>query len=115
MFDQQSNQRKRNLPASCQLSAVLHQWQTRPVTTMNPIRVAVLGVGSLGKEHARSYAGLVVAGQVELTGVFDTSADTARKIAAKHGARVFSSIAELAAASDAVNIVTPDRKSTRLN
>jgi predicted dehydrogenase len=74
---------------------------------MNPIRVAVLGVGSLGKEHARIYAGLAAAGQVELTGVFDTSADTARKIAAKHGTRVFSSMAELAAASDAVNIVTP--------
>jgi predicted dehydrogenase len=74
---------------------------------MNHIRVAVLGVGSLGKEHARIYAGLAEAGQVELTGVFDTSADTARKIAAKHGTRVFASIAELAAASDAVNIVTP--------
>jgi predicted dehydrogenase len=74
---------------------------------MNPIRVAILGVGSLGKEHARIYAGLAAAGQVELTGVFDTSADTARKIAAKHGTRVFSSVAELAAASDAVNIVTP--------
>jgi predicted dehydrogenase len=74
---------------------------------MNHIRVAVLGVGSLGKEHARIYAGLAAAGQVELTGVFDTSADTARKIAAKHGTRVFSSIAELTAASDAVNIVTP--------
>ena len=74
---------------------------------MNPIRVAVLGVGSLGKEHTRIYAGLAAAGQVELTGVFDTSADTARKIAAKHGTRVFSSMAELAAASDAVNIVTP--------
>jgi predicted dehydrogenase len=74
---------------------------------MNHIRVAVLGVGSLGKEHARIYAGLGAAGQVELTGVFDTSADTARKIAARHGTRVFSSIAELAAASDAVNIVTP--------
>jgi predicted dehydrogenase len=74
---------------------------------MNHVRVAVLGVGSLGKEHARIYAGLAAAGQVELTGVFDTSADTARKIAAKHGTRVFASIAELAAASDAVNIVTP--------
>ncbi|MGO8681083.1 MAG: Gfo/Idh/MocA family oxidoreductase [Limisphaerales bacterium] len=74
---------------------------------MNKIRVAVLGTGSLGKEHARIYAGLAAAGQVELTGVFDTSADTARKIAAKHGTRVFSSIAELAVASDAVNIVTP--------
>ena len=75
--------------------------------TTNKVRVAVLGVGSLGKEHTRIYAELAATGQVELTGVFDTSADTARKIAAKHGTRVFSSIAELAAASDAVNIVTP--------
>ena len=74
---------------------------------MNPIRVAVLGVGSLGKEHTRIYAGLAAAGQVELTGVFDTSADTARKIAAKHNTRIFNSVAEAAAASDALNIVTP--------
>ena len=38
---------------------------------------------------------------------YDTSADTARKIAAKHNARVFNSVAEAAAASDALNIVTP--------
>ena len=74
---------------------------------MNKIRVAVLGTGSLGKEHARIYSELAAAGRVEFAGVFDTNADTARKIAAKHGTRVFSSIAELAAASDAVNIVTP--------
>ena len=71
------------------------------------VRVAVLGVGSLGKEHARLYAELAKAGQVEFAGILDANADTARKIAAKHNVRIFSSIAELAAASDAVNIVTP--------
>ena len=59
------------------------------------------------KNHVRIYSELAAAGQVEFTGIFDTSADTARKIAAKHGTRVFASIAEAAAASDALNIVTP--------
>jgi predicted dehydrogenase len=78
------------------------------VATSNPkIRVAVLGVGALGQNHARIYAELAGAGPVEFTGIFDTNADAARKIAAKHNARIFSSVAELAAASDAVNIVTP--------
>ena len=71
------------------------------------IRVGVLGTGSLGKEHVRIYAELAQAGRVELAGVYDAQADTARKIAAKHNVRVFGSVAELAAASDALNIVTP--------
>ena len=48
------------------------------------VKVAVLGTGSLGQNHVRIYAELAAAGQVELTGIFDTNADTARKIAAKH-------------------------------
>jgi predicted dehydrogenase len=71
------------------------------------VKVAVLGTGSLGKEHVRIYAELARTGQVELTGVYDVSAETAQKVAAKHGARVFGSIGEAAAASDALNVVTP--------
>jgi len=71
------------------------------------VKVAVLGTGSLGQNHVRIYSELAATGLVEFTGIFDASADTARKIAAKHGTTVFASIAKLAAASDAVNIVTP--------
>lgn len=71
------------------------------------IRVAVLGVGSLGKEHARIYAELAASGQVEFTGIYDAIPETAQKIAAKHNVRIFSSIAEAAAHADALNIVTP--------
>jgi predicted dehydrogenase len=71
------------------------------------VKVAVLGAGSLGQNHVRIYAELAAAGQVELAGIFDTNADTARKIAAKHGVRIFNSVADAAAASDALNIVTP--------
>jgi predicted dehydrogenase len=71
------------------------------------VKVAVLGTGSLGQNHVRIYAELAAAGLVEFTGVFDANADAGRKIAARHNAHVFNSIAEAAAASDALNIVTP--------
>jgi predicted dehydrogenase len=74
---------------------------------MNKTRVAVLGTGSLGQNHVRIYAELAAAGQVELVGIYDSSAETARKIAAKYNARIFNSVAETAAAADALNIVTP--------
>ncbi len=74
---------------------------------MAKVKVAVLGTGSLGQHHTRIYTELNAAGQVELTGIFDAHAETARKIAEKHKLRVFNSIAEAAAASDALNVVTP--------
>jgi predicted dehydrogenase len=96
------------------LSVGVHQWHNRGVTstvhhpnTAEKIRVAVLGVGSLGKDHARIYAELAAAGGVEFAGVFDANADTARKIAEKCRVRQFASVAEAVAASDALSIVTP--------
>lgn len=71
------------------------------------VKVSVLGVGSLGKEHARIYAELAAAGQVEFVGVFDTAPETAQRVAGKHGVRVFGAVEEAASASDAVSIVTP--------
>ena len=74
---------------------------------MAKVKVAVLGTGSLGQHHARIYAELHAAGAVELTGIYDAHAETARTIAAKHKLHVFASVAEAAAASDALNIATP--------
>jgi predicted dehydrogenase len=74
---------------------------------MAKIKVAVLGTGSLGQHHARIYSELAAAGLVELTGIYDAHAETAQKISEKHKLRVFNSIAEAAANSDALNIVTP--------
>src|SRR5690349_21392448 len=71
------------------------------------LRVAVLGTGSLGKEHARLYAELARTGAVEFVGVYDKSEETARTIAGKHGVKVFASEDDAAAASDALSIVTP--------
>jgi len=67
----------------------------------------VLGAGSLGKEHARIYAELAAGGQVDFAGIYDVAAETARKVAEKHGVRAFGSVAEALEASDALSIVTP--------
>ena len=74
---------------------------------MAKVKVAVLGTGSLGQHHARIYSELHAAGTVQLTGIFDANAETARAVAGKHKLKVFASIAEAAAASDALNIATP--------
>lgn len=71
------------------------------------LKVAVLGTGSLGKEHARLYAELAASGQVDFVGVFDPQQEVARKVAEKCGVPAFESVAEAAAASEALSIVTP--------
>src|SRR6185369_15060763 len=65
------------------------------------------GVGSLGKEHARIYADLAAAGHVHFAGVYDVSAETARKLAEKYRVRAFASASEAAATAEAFSIVTP--------
>jgi predicted dehydrogenase len=71
------------------------------------VKVAVLGAGSLGKEHVRIYAELAAAGQVNFLGVYDVAAETANKLAEKYRVRSFGSAADAAVASDAMSIVTP--------
>ncbi len=70
-------------------------------------RVAVIGTGSLGKEHARLYADLAASGEVTFQGVFDTSLESARKVAERHGVPAFPSLDAAAAAADAFSVVTP--------
>ena len=71
------------------------------------LRVAVLGAGSLGKEHARVYSELASAGSVELTGVHDIQPEVAQRVAEKYRVKAFASAVEAAAESDALSIVTP--------
>jgi len=69
--------------------------------------VGVLGVGSLGKEHARVYASLAAEGVVRFGGVYDTHPASAQEHAQRHGVRAFGSIDEAIATCDALSIVTP--------
>lgn len=80
---------------------------THQASNTNKIRVAVLGVGSLGQHHARIYSELEKAGQVQFSGIYDANPDTANKVAAKNGVKIFNSVSDAAASSDALNIATP--------
>ncbi len=71
------------------------------------LQVAVLGVGSLGKEHARIYAGLAAAGQIRFAGVHDVSPQQAAKIAEKYQIPAFASLNEALLAAEAFSVVTP--------
>ena len=79
----------------------------QPAPSGSRLRVAVLGTGALGKEHARIYAELAKAGAVDFVGVYDVVADTARRIAEKLQTRALSSVHEAAESADALSIVTP--------
>jgi predicted dehydrogenase len=71
------------------------------------LKVAVLGVGSLGKEHARIYADLAAAGQIQFAGVQDSAPSAAAKIAEKYGVLAFASFDEALAGAEAFSVVTP--------
>jgi predicted dehydrogenase len=69
--------------------------------------VGVIGAGSLGKEHARIYAELASAGQVEFVGVYDAAPDTAARVANRLGTKAFASANELTGRAEALSVVTP--------
>jgi predicted dehydrogenase len=71
------------------------------------LRIAAIGVGSLGRHHARNYAELARDGRVELVGICDTHADTAEQISGEQGCTSFADWRELLDKVDAVSIATP--------
>ncbi|HET7376999.1 MAG TPA: Gfo/Idh/MocA family oxidoreductase [Anaerolineae bacterium] len=71
---------------------------------MKPIRVGVIGVGTMGERHCRVYSNMR---GVELAGVFDANATRGHEVAEKYGVRYYDSAAELLREVDAVTIATP--------
>ncbi|MFQ3671106.1 MAG: Gfo/Idh/MocA family oxidoreductase [Verrucomicrobiia bacterium] len=71
---------------------------------MNSIKVGVVGVGHMGREHARVYASLPAA---ELVGIYDIDRDVAKRVALQHGCEPFTSLEEAVEKADAVSIATP--------
>ena len=71
---------------------------------MNPLRVAVVGVGALGKHHARILSTLPAA---SLTAVVDINRTRAETIAAAHGTRALFDARQLDGQVDAVTIAVP--------
>ncbi|MCP4187773.1 MAG: Gfo/Idh/MocA family oxidoreductase [Gammaproteobacteria bacterium] len=70
----------------------------------NLLKVAVIGVGHLGKWHADKYAACA---DCELVAVVDNDIDVAREIAQKHGTRANADFRDILADVDAVSLVVP--------
>ena len=71
---------------------------------MRQLRVAVVGVGYLGRFHAAKYAGIE---GVELVGVADSDVGRAEQVAAEVGSRAYGDYRRLLGQVDAVSIVVP--------
>jgi len=70
-------------------------------------RVAAIGVGSLGRHHARNYAELSREGAVDFVGVCDSNSDTAALVGAENYAVNFKDWKDLIGKVEAVSIATP--------
>jgi predicted dehydrogenase len=70
----------------------------------NIFKAGVVGVGAIGKNHARIYSQLE---NCELAGVFDTDAAAAAAIVEQYGGKVAGSVEELAELVDAASVSTP--------
>ncbi|HRA41823.1 MAG TPA: Gfo/Idh/MocA family oxidoreductase, partial [Pyrinomonadaceae bacterium] len=71
------------------------------------LRVAAIGVGSLGRHHGRNYAELAAEGRVEMFGVCDVNAETAATIAADNKCDSFTNWRDLLGKVDVVSVATP--------
>jgi predicted dehydrogenase len=72
-----------------------------------PLRVAVIGVGYLGRHHARILSALP---DVELVGVVDTNVVRAQEVAAASGTRAFSDYREVFRRIDAATVAVPTER-----
>lgn len=73
-------------------------------SSLSPLRVGVIGVGTMGKHHARICAG---SPDVILAGIFDTDEERAREVSQQYDCASFSSVDELVDQVDAVTIASP--------
>src|SRR5712691_8559665 len=71
---------------------------------MKRLRMAVVGVGHLGKEHARILAGLP---EVELIGIADVNLEQAQAVARRLGTQAFTDYWPLLNLVDAASIAVP--------
>ncbi|HEX7182693.1 MAG TPA: Gfo/Idh/MocA family oxidoreductase [Thermoanaerobaculia bacterium] len=70
----------------------------------SPLRIGVVGVGAMGRNHARILASLPGA---ELAGVYDARPEVAEELAGAHGTRAFARLEELAGEADAAVVAAP--------
>lgn len=71
---------------------------------MNKLRVGVVGVGHIGKNHARLYAAL---GSADFAAIYDTDAAKARQISQQFGVTAAESLEDFSQRVDAASVATP--------
>jgi len=79
----------------------------QPPSEIRNLRAAAIGVGSLGRHHARNYAELGRDGRLELVAVCDLDAETGARVAADNGCSSVNDWRELLDRIDLVSIATP--------
>ncbi|MCC6906543.1 MAG: Gfo/Idh/MocA family oxidoreductase [Phycisphaerales bacterium] len=83
-----------------------------PADQKAPLRVGVVGVGRMGRHHARIYSQMP---EVRLVGVVDADANRCTAIASEYGAAAFGDTGELIAAGvDAVTVAVPTQYHLRV-
>ena len=70
----------------------------------NRLKVGVIGVGALGRHHARLYA---QSANADVVGIFDVQKENAEKVGAEFGLAVFDTWQELAEKCDALSVAVP--------
>jgi len=70
----------------------------------SPIRAGVVGVGSIGKNHARIYSGLP---GVEFSAILDTNAETATAVSQQFGVQKVPELLEFSRLIDVATVATP--------
>jgi predicted dehydrogenase len=68
------------------------------------IREGVVGVGSIGKNHARIYPGLP---EVEFSAILDTNRETAAAVSTQYGVSAVTDLSEFAELVDVATVATP--------
>ena len=78
-----------------------------------PTKVAVIGVGSMGRNHARVYSELP---EAELVAVVDADLKTAEAVASNHGVHAYTDIGEMLKKEkpEAVSIAVPTALHTQM-
>lgn len=74
--------------------------------TLGKLKIAVIGAGHLGKEHARIYSEIP---EVNLVGIVDINKDTGEAVARRCNTKYYSSFEEILNKVNAASVVVPTR------
>jgi predicted dehydrogenase len=88
----------------------------RYLPSLGKTRVAIIGVGAFGRNHARVASTLAQRGEpVALAGVFDTNSARASKVAGEFKTQAFATMEELTGRVDAACVAAPTSEHLRIS